>query len=61
MFPHVVKVKSPSNVLFRRFFGVKSARYVAERLSWVLLKRNGTQVEVPADHLIHFGKSVSLT
>lgn len=61
MFPRVVKVKSPHNVFFRRFWGVLQAIYLPERLAWALLKRNGTRVEVPADHLIHFGASVSFT
>ncbi len=61
IFPKTVRVKSPHNILARRYHRCLQAAWSAERQSWSLFLANGSRVEVPADHLVHFGKEVSIT
>ena len=59
--PLTVRVKSPHNILARRYRKVLQAAYIPERASWCLYLKNGSRVEVPCDHVLHFGRKVSVT
>jgi hypothetical protein len=59
IFPRTVRVKSPHNVLARRYHRVDAVAYLPGREVWVLLLKNGSQVHVPTDHILHFGRLVT--
>jgi hypothetical protein len=60
---HTVKYRDSRQVFFRRVFGVVRAELVdldaQFRSVWVLTKRNGESVQIPAESgVIHFGRRV---
>lgn len=60
-FSHTVKLKSPSNALCRKFRHVGQLCWVADRMTWAVMGTDGRHKgEIPGDHVIAWGKKVSV-